>query len=98
MDLDNGETTVRTANGTLTRDRIAVKKQIEITFPTMKSAEMSSILKSMSGVFFTVYYPDPVEGVYLTKTFYAGNRPVSVAIKKNGEIYWGEMKITLIEK
>ena len=98
MDLDNGESTVRTADGTLTRDRIAVKKQLEITFPTMNASQMSSVLNSMSGVFFPVTYPDPQAGGNVTKTFYAGNRSSPAALKKNDILYWGEMSVTLIER
>jgi len=97
-DLDNGESTVRTADGTLNRDRIAVKRQIDITWPPLKWSDTSTLLQAMSGVFFEVYYPDPMTGQYVTKTFYAGNRPAPVAIVKDSEIYWGGLKVTLIER
>lgn len=98
MDLDNAESTVRTADGTLTRDRVAVKKQIEMTFSGLKWAEISALMQSMSSVFFTVYYPDPMTGKYETKTFYVGNRPAPVAIARGDEIIWAGLKITLTEK
>lgn len=98
LDLDNGESTVRTADGTLNRDRIAVKRQIDITWPPLKWSDTSTLLQAMSGVFFEVYYPDPMTGQYVTKTFYAGNRPAPVAIVKDSEIYWGGLKVTLIER
>jgi hypothetical protein len=98
LDLDNGESSVRTADGTLNRDRIAVKRQLDITWPVMNRSDTSTILQAMSGVFFTVNYPDPYTGDYETKTFYVGNRPVPVAIVKESEIYWGGLKVTLIER
>ena len=98
LDLDNGESTVRTADGTLNRDRIAVKRQLDITWPPLKWSDTSTLLQAMSGVFFEVYYPDPMTGQYVTKTFYAGNRPAPVAIVKDSEIYWGGLKVTLIER
>lgn len=97
-DLDNGESSVRTADGTLNRDRIAVKRQLDITWPPLKWSDTSTLLQAMSGVFFEVYYPDPMTGQYVTKTFYAGNRPAPVAIVKDSEIYWGGLKVTLIER
>lgn len=98
LDLDNGESTVRTADGTLNRDRIAVKRQLDITWPPLKWSDTSTLLQAMSSVFFSVYYPDPVDGAHTTKTFYVGNRPVPVAIVKDSEIYWGGLKVTLIER
>ena len=98
LDLDNGESSVRTADGTLSRDRIAVKRQLDITWPPLKWSDTSTLLQAMSGVFFEVYYPDPMTGQYATKTFYAGNRPAPVAIVKDSEIYWGGLKVTLIER
>lgn len=97
VDID-GESTKRTSDGTLLRDRIAVKRQIEMTWNALKWSEVSSILQAMSAVFFDVYYPDPVTGKYETKTFYAGNRPCPMAISRNSELYWTGLKITLTEK
>lgn len=98
MDLDSSDSTTRSANGTLTRDRIAVKKQIDITWPAMNWTDMATLLQAMSNVYFTVYYPDPMEGNYVTKTFYVGNRPCPIAIEKNGVIMWDELKVTLTER
>ena len=98
LDLDNGESTVRTADGTLNRDRIAVKRQLDITWPPLKWVDTSALLQAMQNTFFSVYYPDPMIGDYTTKTFYVGNRPVPVVIVKGSEIYWGGLKVTLIER
>lgn len=98
MDLDDAATTTRTADGTLNRDRVAVKRQIEMTFPPLPWAKVSAILQAMGDVFFDFYYPDPYAGEYVTKRFYVGNRPAPVALVKNGELYWGEMQITLTEQ
>ena len=98
LDLDNGESTVRTADGTLNRDRIAVKKQIEMTWAALTWSEVSSLLQAMSEIFFEVYYPDPATGQYETKTFYAGNRPAPVAIPKGDDIIWTGIKVTLTER
>jgi hypothetical protein len=97
MDIDS-ENTTRTANGTLTRDRVAVKRQIEITFPALKMSEIAQLLQSISNAFFEVFYPDPMEGTYVTKTFYVGNRPCPVAIERNGVLLWDGLKINLTER
>lgn len=98
MDLDNGETTVRTMDGTLNRDRITVKRQINWSFNALSWEAISALLKSMSATFFDVYYPDPMEGDYVTKTFYVGNRPTTVAIARGDEIVWSGLKVTLTER
>ena len=98
LDLDNADSTTRTADGTLNRDRVAVKRQVEMTFGVLSWAKMSALLTSMNGVFFDLYYPDPMDGDYSTRTFYVGNRPASFAFNKNGTILWSGLKVTLTEK
>ena len=98
LDLDNADSTTRAADGTLNRDRVAVKRQIEMTWGVLDWATISTLLKSMSGVFFDLYYPDPMDGAYATRTFYVGNRPTPFAFNKNGTIMWSGLKATLTEK
>ncbi|WHH58489.1 DUF6711 family protein [Petroclostridium sp. X23] len=98
LDIDNGESTVRTADGTLNRDRVAVKRQIEMSWGVLSWEDVSSILQAMQDVFFDFYYPDPMTGQYETKTFYVGNRPTPAALSKNGQILWSGLKVTLTEK
>ncbi|QJC53053.1 hypothetical protein HGI30_16715 [Paenibacillus albicereus] len=98
LDLDDAESTTRTADGTLNRDRVAVKRQIQMSWNALTMAQISALLKQMSGVFFQFRYPDPMAGVYTTKTMYVGNRPAPMAMEKNGVIYWNGLKVTLTEK
>ena len=98
LDLDNGESTVRTADGTLNRDRITTKRQLDITWAPLNWSDASTLLTAMTDIFFTVYYPDPMSGQYETKTFYVGNRPVPVAIPKGDDIIWDKIKVTLTER
>lgn len=98
VDLDDGESSVRTLDGTLTRDRVAVKRQIAMSWGVLKWSIISSILTSMTDTFFEVYYPDPLTGGYETKTFYVGDRPVPTALSKDGEIYWNDVSIILVEQ
>jgi len=98
MDLDNGDSSVRTANGTLTRDRVAVKRQIDMAWGVLKWSEISSILQAISGVFFDFYYPDAQDGSYATRRFYVGNRPSPFTVDKGGEVLWSGLKITFTEQ
>ncbi|MDQ0091672.1 hypothetical protein J2T12_005112 [Paenibacillus anaericanus] len=97
MDLDDGDSSVRTSDGTLNRDRIAVKRQIEMSWPALPMNEISALLKSMDAVFFNFTYPDPMEGGYVTKKMYVGNRPAATALEKDGVIWWDGLKVTLTE-
>lgn len=98
MDLDDGESSVRTADGTLNRDRIAVKRQIEMTWGPLRWAQISALLKSMDGVFFDFTYPDPMTGSYETKKMYVGNRPAPFTVEQGNEIMWSGLKVTLTER
>jgi hypothetical protein len=98
MDLDNGDSTTRSANGTLNRDRIAVKRQITMGWGLIEWSKLAKILQAMANMYFQLYYPDPMDGVYATKTFYVGDRPCPVAVEQNGKMYWLGVKVTLTER
>ena len=96
-DLD-GESN-RNANGELIRDRIGVKRKIALEWPPLTQSEISALLTSVSGVFFTVTFPDPQQGV-VTKTMYVGDRtaPAYVYDKKTKQFKWRGLKMNFIEK
>lgn len=98
LDLDDADGTSRTANGTLSRDRIAVKRQVELSFNALTSAQISGVLQQTSGVFFEFTYPDPMDGGYETRTMYVGDRPANIPFERDGVIYWQDFKITLTEQ
>lgn len=98
MDLDDGESTQRASDGLLTRDRIAVKRKIQIGWDLLSMADASSVLSAFQDVFFDVTYPDPMVGSNVTKNFYAADRPASVAIDMGTGIYWSGIEFTLIER
>jgi len=98
MDIDDGESSVRTADGTLNRDRITVKRQIEMSWGVLRWSQISAIMKAMEGVFFELTYPDPSAGTEVTKSFYVGNRPAPFTVQNGNEILWNGLKVTLTEK
>lgn len=95
QDLD-GETN-RNANGDMIRDRIAVKRKINLEWPPLSQSEISTLLTAVSGVFFTVTFPDPQDGL-ITKTMYVGDRTSPAYQFKNGEVKWSGLKMNFIEK
>lgn len=98
LDIDNADSTARTSDGTLARDRVAVKRQIEMSFGVLTWTQISSILQAISGVFFQLYYPDPMDGAYATRTFYVGNRTSPFCVGTGNNLSWKGLKMTLTEQ
>lgn len=96
-DLDDGRTTGRTMDGILHRDRIAVKRKIELSFNALKWSEISTLMQQISAQEFTVEYPDPMTGTIETKNFYVGDRTAPVGIYIDGEPMWLDVKFNFIE-
>lgn len=94
-DID-GETN-RNAKGELIRDRVAVKRKINLEWGTLEQSEMSKILNAVSSVFFTVEFPDPQLGL-ITKTMYVGDRTSPAYSYINGVVKWSGLKMNFIEK
>ena len=89
----------RSGNGTLFRDRVAVKTTIDLSWASLSASELSVLLKSVSSVFFTVNYLDPVENKTKSGVFYASDRKQGVAIKnKDGSYTWKGVGFSLIER
>ena len=95
QDLD-GESN-RNANGAMVRDRIAIKRKLNLEWPPLSQREISTLLNAVSSVFFTVTFPDPQEGM-ITKTMYVGDRTAPAYMYINGEAKWSGLKMNLIEK
>ncbi|MFQ9672136.1 MAG: DUF6711 family protein [Clostridium paraputrificum] len=94
-DID-GETN-RNAKGELIRDRVAVKRKINLEWGTLEQSEMSKILNAVSSVFFTVEFPDPQLGL-ITKTMYVGDRTAPAYSYIDNKIKWQGLKMNFIEK
>lgn len=94
-DLD-GESN-RNANGELIRDRIAVKRKINLEWCPLTQAEIQTLLNAVSSVFFTVTFPDPMSGM-ITKTMYVGDRTAPAYQYVNDEVKWQGLKMNFIEK
>ncbi len=97
MDLD-GET-ARTASGLMVRDRIAVKRKLELSWKYLTAVELSQILKAVSPVFVNVTYDDPETNELQTGTFYAGDRTAGAIDYSSGKVQgWKDVKFNLIEQ
>ena len=94
-DLD-GESN-RNAAGQLIRDRIAVKRKLNLEWGPLSQSEIAPILNAVSGVFFTVTFPDPQLGI-IPKTMYVGDRTAPAYQYIDEEVKWSGLKLNLIEK
>lgn len=95
-DLD-GESN-RNANGELVRDRIAVKRKLNCEWGPLDNDECSILLKAVQDVFFTVEFPDPLEGGQLNRIMYVGDRTAPAIMFENGKTLWQGLKMNFIER
>jgi len=95
-DID-GETN-RNAKGDMIRDRVATKRKLNCEWAPLTMVQISTLLKAVKGVFFTVEYPDPMEGSFITKTFYVGDRTTPMLYMKDGVPMWEGLSMNFIER
>ena len=95
MDISKAK---RNAAGVMVIDRVATKRKIELAWKHLDRAELSSVLKMVSPVFFTVDYIDPEDNDWKTGTFYCGDRTIGALDYRNGNIRWKDIKFNLIER
>lgn len=95
-DLD-GETN-RNAYGEMVRDRIAVKRKLNCEWGILSNGECSALLKAVQDVFFTVEFPDPMEGIAISKVMYVGDRSLPMIIYKDEDPLWQGLKMNFIER
>lgn len=89
----------RSGNGTLFRDRIAVKRTINIGWTSLSPLELSQVLTAVSPVFFVATYLDPLLNAMGVGTFYVSDRTQAVAIKQSdGSYRWGNVSFSLVER
>lgn len=95
-DID-GETN-RNAKGDLVRDRIATKRKLECEWGPLDPSEISQILQAVQPIFFQCEFPDPLEGMLITKTMYAGDKSTPMYTHINGVPKWRGLSFNIIEK
>lgn len=89
----------RSGNGTLFRDRVAVKRTIEVSWLMLSAQDLSVLLNSVSPVFFTVTYLDPQTNGQKVGTFYVSDRNSGVAVKNSDGTYqWRDVSFSMVER
>ena len=94
-DLSKAE---RNANGTMIIERIATKRKLELSYAFLTRAQLATVLAAVSGVFFTVSYPDPQTGATRAGTFYCGDRSAGILDFRDGEPRYKDIKFSLVER
>ena len=96
-DVD-GQNAGRNINGTMIRDRVAVKVRLDITCRPLTDSEHTMLMQLLVPEFVQVTYEDPIDGL-TTKTMYANNHNSTFLIKKPwGTEYWGSVTFPLVER
>ena len=98
IDVEDSDSTMQMSDGSINRDIIAVKRQIEVDFDTLSWANCSVILNLFQEDFTNINYPDPLLGTYTTKTFFVTRKTSPYLVKHKGELYWQGLSFTLIER
>lgn len=88
----------RDSRGKMHIDRITTKRKIEMEWKLLDANDLSILLNLVKDIFFTVEYPDPMDGCLKTRTFYVGDRttPMYSCIGKVPQ--WKNVKYNLIEQ
>ena len=98
QDLDSESGTGRSQNGTMFRDRVAVKRKVHCEWGVLTRNEMSTLLSAMSAPSFSLTYPDPQEGALKTITAYVGDRtPAVCSVISDTDWQWTGLSIDFIE-
>lgn len=97
-DIDSPKTT-RNAKGDLVRDRVGIKRKIDLDFPPLRQSEMQVLLNAIKDQFFTVEFLDPQLG-RITRTMYVGDRSAPLYIHGNGttDVLWENVKFNFVER
>lgn len=81
MDMDKSG---RTTSGLMVRDRIGVKRKLELEWGLLSATDTAKVLSAVKPVFIDVEFYDMEKDELVVGTFYAGNRKSSAILFKNG--------------
>lgn len=99
-DLDAGGSTGRTLDGSMQRDRVAVKEKLTMNFPPMTAEDFSKALGLISEQFFYCQYFSIRTNSVRTALMYVGDRSAKAYYRYQGtgaDLYT-DIKLNFIEK
>ena len=92
-----GEEATRNLDGSLTRDRRAIKIRLDVTCRPLTATEAEKLLKLIRPMSVNVLYTDPMNGSDIASNFYSNNIPASYLMRKGSVDYWEGIEFPLIE-
>ena len=96
QDID-GENSNRDLSGTMYRDRIAVKRKLNLQWGPLTQDESSKLLNAVSNEFFECTFIDPQLG-QITKTMYVGDRSIPALVEDDNGLRWKNLKMNFVER
>ena len=90
--------TGRTQDGTLHRDRVAIKVRLDCTCKPLEQTDATTVLTAIKPQWLEVQYFDPQEGSVQTKKMYSNNIPATFCIQHGTKQYWTGIAFPLIEQ
>lgn len=101
-DVDS-ENTGQLQNGVMRRDRIIMRRKLEITINTLTTEQMAIVQQAIYPQWVSVEFLDPLEGKVITRTFYSNNAACTVAKQHTladgtKQVKWRGFTFPLIEQ
>lgn len=86
----------RTEDTVMHKKRIGQLVGLELSWQNIDTATASEILKAFNPEYISVRYLDPMQGDYVTSTFYVGNRSAPMYNATLG--LWSDVSFNIIER
>lgn len=97
-DLEGANAGRGSIDGTMYRDRRAIKYRFDITCRPLLDTELSLVLQAINPEYITVRFTDPLDLTVKTKTFYSNNVPASFLMRIGSKEYWSGLNFPVIER
>ena len=89
----------RNAAGDMLKDRIAQKVKLSCKWAYLSQSDAATLFQKVNtSIFFSVTYPDPLQGTNVTSTFYVGDRTAPMFYYKNSIPGWKDIAFDFIQK
>lgn len=88
----------RTQDGTMQRDRVAIKYRFDVSCRPLTASEQATVLSLINPVYINVTYTDPLTNSTKTGQFYSNNIPSTFCIKDSrNQDWWTGLTFPVIE-
>jgi len=88
----------RTDDALMHKNRVAQKRKIQVGYSARTPDVMTTVLRAINPEYISVYYYDLLDGGYVTKTFYVGDRSAPFKYWWDGKHVIESLNFDLIER